>query len=56
MEHGLKSSSERAEYTWASGMWAVVHHADHLLDENAARRIEEERKALCPELPHVYMH
>lgn len=56
MEHGLKSSSERAEYTWASGMCAVAHCSDHLLDENAAIRIEEERRSLCPEHEGTVLH
>lgn len=56
VEHGLKSASERAEYTWASGMCVVAHQADHLLDENAARRIEEERRALCPEHNGTVLH
>ena len=37
-------------------MCAVAHHADHLLDENAARRIEEERKSICPEHHGTVLH
>ena len=35
-------------------MWCTTN--DHLLDENAARRIEEERKALCPEHSGTVLH
>lgn len=52
----MTSASERAKYTWASGMCTVAHRADHLLDEGAARRIEEERMALCPEHAGTVLH
>ena len=56
MEHGLTSSSERADYTWASGLCLVRHRVDHILDKSVAKRVEEERTGLCPEHVGTVLH
>jgi hypothetical protein len=37
-------------------MCTVEHHPRHLLDEAAARRVEEERRSLCPEHEGTVFH
>jgi hypothetical protein len=56
VEHALTSSSDRATYEWSSGMCVVRHNARHILDEGAARRVEEERQALCPDHSGTVLH
>lgn len=56
VDHAMTSSSERAKYIWSHGMCTVEHDPRHLLDEGAARRVEEERKALCPEHEGTVFH
>jgi hypothetical protein len=56
VEHALTSSSDRATYEWSSGMCVVRHNARHVLDEGAARRVEEERQTLCPDHNGTVLH
>lgn len=56
VEHALTSTSERATYEWSSGMCVIRHDARHILDEGAARRVEEERQSLCPEHRGTVLH
>lgn len=37
-------------------MCVIRHNPRHILDEGAARRIEEERQALCPEHSGTVLH
>ncbi len=37
-------------------MCMIDHRADHMLDEGAARRVEEERTAICPEHQGTVLH
>ena len=56
VEHALTSTSDRATYEWSGGMCVVAHHPQHILDEGAARRVEEERQTLCPDHRGTVLH
>lgn len=52
----MTCTTERATFSWASGMCTVEHNANCILDEPSARRIESDRDAACPEHRGTVLH